>query len=473
MASLENAIQFKADVDASFDRAGKFTDHPEGLLQQIKTCNSVLHVTFPLPSKNGYEVIHGWRAEHSHHKTPVKGGIRYSPLVDEDEVIALASLMTYKCAIADIPFGGAKGGVRIDPKKYTEGEMQRITRRYTSELSKKNFIGPAVDVLAPDVGTGPREMGWIADTYSLLNANQLNSSACVTGKPISAGGIHGRIEATGLGVMYAAKEVCSIKEDMKELGLDKGLMGKKIVIQGFGNVGYNAARYFHEEDAKIVGIFEVEGGIYNSKGLNPNTVFEHRRETGSLLGMEGVEEYGPEASFLDVECDILVPAAIEQVIHKDNMDKVKAKIIVEAANGPVTMRASTSLSQNGVLIVPDILANAGGVVVSYFEWLKNLSHVRFGRMTKKHEERMTHNLIEAVERASGRWLSQEEKKRVSQGADEMELVASGLEDTIADTYNQIRQKMKSNPAIPDLRTAAYVIAIDKIAHNYMELGIFP
>ncbi|HEB83746.1 MAG TPA: Glu/Leu/Phe/Val dehydrogenase [Bacteroidetes bacterium] len=471
MAKAKQVHSFKADVDAYFDRAAELTTYPKGLLEQIRTCNLVLHIAFPLPSKRGYEVIHAWRAEHSHHKMPVKGGIRYSPLVNEDEVIALASLMTYKCAIVDVPFGGAKGGVKIDPRRYTEGELQRITRRFTTELAKKKFLDPAVDVPAPDVGTGAREMGWIYDTYNTLNPGMMDVEGVVTGKPISIGGIHGRTEATGQGVVFAAREACNVREDMRARGMTKGLPGKRVVVQGLGNVGYHAAKLFHEADAKVIAIAEYEGAIFNKDGLDPVKVAEHRKETGSILDYPEAEPY--EGPPLEIDCDILVPAAIESVIHKENAANIRAKVVIEAANGPVTREADEILREKNVLVVPDIYANAGGVTVSYFEWLKNLSHVRFGRMTQKHEEAMLHTLVESIERKTGKYFTPEERKMIMRGADELTLVISGLDQTMMESYAAIRETMLATEGVPDLRTAAFILAIDKIARNYLELGIFP
>ena len=464
---------FLADVRQAFDRAAKHTSHPVGLLEQIWNCNSVLHVSFPLARGDGYEVIHAWRAEHSHHKTPVKGGIRYSPLVNEDEVVALASLMTFKCAIVDVPFGGAKGGIMIDPKQYSIDELERITRRFTLELCRANFIGPATDVPAPDVSTGPREMGWMFDTYRTVNPGTIDAAACVTGKPVASGGIRGRTEATGQGVVFAAREACNVAEDMKARGLDTGLAGKKVLVQGFGNVGFHAARLFQESDAKVIAISEVEGTIYNEMGLDPVKVSEHRAETGSIIGAPGSTALPDDAKPLEMECDILVPAAIEQVVHRGNAPNIKAKVVVEGANGPLTFAADGILAERNVLVVPDIYANSGGVTVSYFEWLKNLSHVRFGRMTKKHEEMMLRGLIDAYEQTSGAHLSDGQRNALVHGADEFDLVNSGLDDTMTNGYAEIREVALKNKEIQDLRTAAMTVSIDKIAQCYLELGIFP
>jgi glutamate dehydrogenase (NAD(P)+) len=469
---LVKQSSFFEDVGRSFDKAARYLNYPAGLLEQIKVCNSVYHFRFPVQTGTGYEVVSGWRVEHSHHKLPTKGGIRYSEEVNEDEVMALAALMTYKCAVVDVPFGGAKGAIRINPKDHTIEQLERITRRYTAELVKKNFIGPGVDVPAPDYGTGEREMAWIADTYSALNPNQIEALACVTGKPVTQGGIRGRKEATGRGVFFGVREACGIAEDMKALGLTPGLSGKRVVVQGFGNVGYNAARFLQEGGCVIVGIAEYEGAIYNANGLDVEDVFKHRKSTKSILNFPGATNILKTADALELDCDILIPAALEKQITAENAPRIRARIIGEGANGPTTPEAEEILLKRGVLILPDIYLNAGGVTVSYFEWLKNLQHVRLGRMGKRFTETSTNQLISTIERTTNRALSEEEKRKLVHGPDEIDLVNSGLEDTMIVAYNEIREIMKQKQA-PDLRTAAFIGAIDKIATSYMELGIFP
>ena len=464
---------FFDSVSAYFDQAAALTQHPEGLLDQIKVCNSIYSFQFPVRTQHGIEVISGWRAQHSHHKLPVKGGIRYSEDANEDEVKALAALMTYKCAVMDVPFGGAKGAVKINPKNYSVEELEQITRRYTAELIKKNFIGPGVDVPAPDYGTGQREMSWIVDTYSAFHPGQIDALACVTGKPVSQGGVRGRLEATGRGVFFGLREVCSHIDDMKPLGLEKGLEGKRIVVQGLGNVGYNAAHFCQHGGAIIVGLAEYEGAIYNPEGLDVESVMKHRKQTGSLLNFPGATNLAAREEALELECDILIPAALENQITENNAPRIKAKILAEAANGPTTAGATQILLRRGILVIPDIYLNAGGVTASYFEWLKNLSHVRFGRMGKRFEQRSFENLLQVVEKSTGRTLSDEERKLVARGADEIDLVNSGLEESMAVAYNHIREVWKSDSRIPDLRTAAFIAAINKIATSYSELGIFP
>lgn len=471
--AAEEGRKFLESVNRYFERAARTTNYDEGLLSQIKACNSVYSFSFPVRGENGYEVIKAWRAEHSHHKLPVKGGIRYSEDASEDEVIALATLMTYKCAVVDVPFGGAKGAIQINPKKFSKEELERITRRYTTELIKKNFIGPAVDVPAPDYGTGAREMAWIADTYLAFHPEQIDALGCVTGKSVPQGGIRGRTEATGLGVFYGLREACSFAEDMRELGLEKGIEGKRVVVQGLGNVGYHAAKFCWEGGALLVGVTEFEGAIHKPDGIDLEKLMAHRKETGSILDFEGATNLPRREDGLELECDILIPAALENQITSENAPRIKAKIIGEGANGPITAAAEDILQEMGVMVLPDIYVNAGGVTVSYFEWLKNLSHVRFGRMEKRFEQAAFDRIIKFVEGETGRNLSEDERRMVARGADEADLVYSGLEETMSVAYSQIREILKQKKDIGTLRTAAFVNAIDKIALCYYELGIFP
>jgi glutamate dehydrogenase (NAD(P)+) len=469
-----NTHSFFGNVARHFDRAAAFTKYPKGVLEQIKQCNSVYRFQFPLRNLDGtVEVISAWRVEHSHHKLPVKGGIRFSPSVNEDEVMALAALMTYKCAIVDVPYGGAKGAVQIDPQRYTAEQVERVTRRYTHELAKKNFIGPGVDVPAPDYGTSEREMAWIADTYMAIDPGHLDGLACVTGKPVTQGGIEGRREATGRGVYYALREACAHKEDMQALGLSQGIEGKRLVVQGLGNVGYHTAKYCREGGTLIIAIAEREGAIFDPHGLDEEKAFAHRKEKGSILDYPGATNIADTRDALELECDVLIPAALENQITLKNAHKIKARILLEAANGPTTPEAEEILREKGVLIIPDVYTNSGGVTVSYFEWLKNLSHVRFGRMGKRYEEAVEQRLLRAIELATGKQFTEREKAAVVRGADELDLVNSGLEETMVVAYNYIRDALKANPKLKDLRTAAFLNAINKIARSYMELGIFP
>ncbi|MEX2600897.1 MAG: Glu/Leu/Phe/Val dehydrogenase [Balneolaceae bacterium] len=463
--------KFFAQVNKAFDRAASYTRFDQGLLSQIKICNDVLHITFPIERDNGtIETIHAWRVEHSHHKVPTKGGIRYAMSVDEDETMALAALMTYKCAVVDVPFGGAKGGIRIDKSNYSDEELERITRRYTFELYKKNFIGPGSDVPAPDYGTGEREMGWILDTFRQLSTD-INAEGCVTGKPISMGGIRGRTEATGRGVFFGVREACNNREDMNALGLEPGLEGKTFVVQGLGNVGFHAAKYMIEGGAVLIGVAEMEGSFYSKKGIDLDRLMAYRKETGRITGFEGVQELENNTRVLEMDCDILIPAALENQLNAENAPEIKAKIIAEAANGPTTSEAHEIIKSKGALIIPDNYLNAGGVTVSYFEWLKNLSHVRFGRLGKRFEEASYRRILSVIESISDRKFSEKEMDFLAQGAGEAELVDSGLEETMINAYQEINDLRKTNDV--DLRTGAFISAINKVGLIYEKMGIFP
>lgn len=471
--SGQQPYSFFQSVEKSFDKAAKFTGWDPGVLEQIKVCNSVYQMRFPVRIGDRIEVIEAYRVQHSHHKTPCKGGIRFSLEVNQDEVMALAALMTYKCAIVNVPFGGGKGGLKIDPKKYTVYELEKITRRYTAELIKKNFIGPGTDVPAPDYGTGAREMAWILDTYVAMHPGEVDAAGCVTGKPVSQGGVRGRTEATGLGVYFGIREVCNMQDVMDKLGLTVGLAGKTVVVQGLGNVGYHCAKYFREGGCKVIAIAEFEGAIYNPEGLNEEEVFKFRKETGSLVNFPGAKTLVKNTDALELECDILIPAALENVINGENAPRVKAKLIGEAANGPLTPEADENFAARGIVVVPDMYLNAGGVTVSYFEWLKNLSHVRYGRLEKRFQENLNKHILGQIEELTGKSVSAIERDFIEHGADEVDLVHSGLEETMITATREIMEIWKSNPQIPDMRTAAYVCAINKVATSYAELGIFP
>jgi len=471
---MSGQISFFKSVENYVDKAAAFTDIPQGLIEQIKACNLVLQIRFPVRVGNDYEVIEAYRVQHSHHRLPTKGGIRYAETVDQDEVMALAALMSYKCALVDVPFGGAKGGIKINPAKYTTEQLQSITRRYTAELVKKNFIGPGIDVPAPDYGTGEREMAWIVDTYTTLKPGEIDGYGCVTGKPISQGGVRGRKEATGLGVFFGVREVCSMPEVMNKIGLPLGLEGKTVVVQGLGNVGYHSAKFFREKGGcKVIAIAEYEGAIYNENGLNEEEVFQHRKATGSILNFPGATNITNSKEALELPCDILIPAALENVINGENADRIKAKIIGEAANGPCTPEADEVFAKKGIVCVPDMYLNAGGVTVSYFEWLKNLSHVRYGRMEKRFTENMNARILNQMEELSGKNMAEAERKAIMHGPDEVDLVHSGLEETMVQATREIIECWHKNPEIPDMRSAAYVVAINKVATSYSELGIFP
>jgi len=465
---------FFESVQRNFDKAAMHTGLHKGLTDQIKACNAVYQMRFPVRIGNGYEVIEAYRVQHSHHRSPTKGGIRFSHHVNQDEVMALAALMTYKCAIVDVPFGGAKGGVKVSPRAYTPAQLEKITRRYTVELIRKNFIGPSIDVPAPDYGTGEREMAWILDTYQQFKGSEIDAVGCVTGKPVNQNGIRGRTEATGRGVFYGLREFCDKEKDMKKLGLEPGIAGKTMVIQGLGNVGSYTGMISQEEgDAKIIAVSEIEGTIVNEKGINIQDLLDFRKANGTIIGFPGTKELKDRKDWVGLECDILVPAALESQIHVENAHKVKAKIIGEAANGPITADAEEILLKKGVVIIPDMYLNAGGVTVSYFEWLKNLSHMIFGRMDKRFNQNKNFNIISTVEKLTGKSLTPAEKAQIAKGADEVDLVRSGLEETMVNSFDQIYETMKRKKAVNDYRTAAFVTAIGKVANDYMTLGVFP
>lgn len=471
--SATTPYSFFGAVEKSFDKAARFTQWDPGVLEQIKQCNAVYRMHFPVKIGDKIEVIKAYRVQHSQHKTPCKGGIRFSTSVNLDEVMALAALMTFKCAIVNVPFGGAKGGISIDPKKYTPYELEKITRRYTSELIKKNFIGPGTDVPAPDYGTGEREMAWILDTYTTMRPGEIDAAGCVTGKPVTQGGVRGRREATGLGVFYGIREVCKMEDVMKKLGLTPGVEGKRVIVQGLGNVGYHAAKFFREGGAKLICLAEHDGAVYNDAGLNEEEVFQYKRKNGSIKGFPGAKHINTSDEALELDCDILIPAALENVINGENAPRVKAKIIGEGANGPLTPEADEVFIKKGTLVVPDMYLNAGGVTVSYFEWLKNLSHVRYGRMEKRFTENLNSHILGTIEELTTKKVSEREREFIMHGPDEVDLVYSGLEETMITATNEIMNCWKSNPEIPDMRTAAYVVAINKVATSYAELGIFP
>lgn len=466
-----SSFRFFDLVNRNFDKAAQYTQFDKGLLEQIKICNTVYHVTFPLRRDDGsIEVMQGWRAEHSQHKMPTKGGVRYSKTVNEDEVMALSALMSYKCAVVDVPFGGSKGGVQIDASRFSKAEIERITRRYTYELIKKGFIGPGVDVPAPDYGTGPQEMSWMLDTYKSFHSD-INAEGCVTGKSIAQGGIRGRLEATGRGVYFGIRTACDIKEDMEKVGLSLGLEGKTFVVQGLGNVGYHAAKYLIEGGAILVGVAEMEGSIYQESGIDLDKLMDIRKETGDIRNYDSAKILPTPYSVLEAECDILVPAALENQVHKGNAPDIKAKILAEAANGSTTAEAHDILKERGAIIIPDNFLNVGGVVVSYFEWLKNLSHVRFGRLEKRFEEATNVQLLKAIEQKTNTKFTDAEIANISHGADEYDLVDSGLEETMTLAYQEINEV--GQRVSVDLRTAAFIVGINKIGLNYTNMGIFP
>ena len=476
-ASNASEPSFRDSVDIMFNRAVALLDLPPGLAEKIRVCNATYTVRFGVRLRGQMTTFTGYRAVHSEHMEPVKGGIRYALGVNQDEVEALAALMTYKCALVDAPYGGSKGGLRIDPLAYDEHELEQITRRFAYELIKRDLINPSQNVPAPDMGTGEREMAWIADQYQRMHTTDINARACVTGKPVSSGGIEGRTEATGRGVQYALQEFFRHPEDLATAGLSGGLDAKAIIVQGLGNVGYHAAKFLSEEDgARITGVIERDGAVQNPDGLDIEALKAWIAEHGGVKGFDGGSYTADGASVLEAECDILIPAALEGVIHRNNANRVQARLIVEAANGPVTAGADAILRDRGVVIIPDMYANAGGVTVSYFEWVKNLSHIRFGRMERRREESRNQPIVNELERLSKssnvNWqLTPNFKEKYLKGASEIELVRSGLDDTMRGAYNDMAEVWRRRADVPDLRTAAYLVSIQKVALSYRNKGL--
>jgi glutamate dehydrogenase (NAD(P)+) len=468
---------FRESVDIMFSRAVALMDLPPGLEEKIRVCNATYTVRFGVRLRGQIQTFTGYRSVHSEHMEPVKGGIRYSLGVNQDEVEALAALMTYKCALVDTPFGGSKGGLCIDPREYDEHELELITRRFAYELAKRDLINPSQNVPAPDMGTGEREMAWIADQYKRMNTTDINAVACVTGKPINAGGIQGRTEATGRGVQYALQEFFRHPEDVKAAGLSGTLDGKRVIVQGLGNVGYHAAKFLQEEDGcRIIGIIERDGALHNEDGLDVDKVRAWLAKHGGISGYPDATHHADGAALLEEECDILIPAALEGVINMSNADRIKAPLIIEAANGPVTAGADEILQKKGTVIIPDMYANAGGVTVSYFEWVKNLSHIRFGRMQRRQEEARHQLVVDELERLSkekslGWTLSPDFKDKYLRGAGELELVRSGLDDTMRAAYQAMRDVWHERDDVRDLRTAAYLVSIRKVAASYRAKGL--
>ncbi|MCU7845192.1 MAG: Glu/Leu/Phe/Val dehydrogenase [Candidatus Thiodiazotropha sp. (ex Monitilora ramsayi)] len=472
MAEVTSGLTFRQSVDHMVDRALALMELEPGIANAIKSCTSVLQVSFPVEIRGKVELFTGWRAVHSIHRLPSKGGLRYSESVDQQEVEALAALMTYKCAIVDVPFGGSKGGLYINPDNYSREELKRITRRFARELSAAGFLNPATNVPAPDMGTGQREMAWIADTYKHLYPEDVNALACVTGKPVAHGGVNGRTEATGRGVQYALQEFFRHKEELNASGLDGSLEGKNTILQGLGNVGYHAAKFLTEEDGvKITAIIEQDGAVYNPDGVHVEEAYYHRCSHGGLKGFAGGEFIEDGTSALELECDILIPAAIEGVITESNAPNIRAKLIAEAANGPITFEADRILRNRGITILPDAYVNAGGVVVSYFEWIRNLSHMRFGRIERRLDEARGRHVVRALEETTGRKVPEWISNSLSRGADELDLVRSGLDDSMRQAMQEIIDIRSRKPEIEDFRTAAYVIALQKLARSYLDIGV--
>ena len=461
---------FLSSVEKIFMQSSEAINVPDDIKNKINVINSTYIVRFGVRLRGGLHTFIGYRSVHSEHREPVKGGIRYAPHVNQQEVEALAALMTYKCALVEVPFGGSKGGLIINPDDWDEKELERITRRFTQELAKRDLISMAQNVPAPDMGTGEREMVWMADEYKRLNPNELNTWACVTGKPVGQGGIRGRVEATGRGVQYALQEVFRHPKDIEFSGLCGGLENKRVIVQGLGNVGYHAAKFLSEEDGCLIThVLERDGYVFNDAGININELAEYIKKNGGCREYSGFATY--DRDVLQDDCDILIPAALESVIHSGNASGIKAKIIVEAANGPVTYEANTILLEKNCLIIPDLYANSGGVTVSYFEWIKNISHIRFGRLQRRQLEHKTRRMVEGIEQMTGKGFPQNILDDIAKGPSELDLVRSGLEDIMCQTYQEISKRWHSNDDIPDLRTAAMSIAIERIVKSYESIGI--
>ncbi|MEL6646727.1 MAG: Glu/Leu/Phe/Val dehydrogenase [Pseudomonadota bacterium] len=477
MSANSKEPSFRESVDLMFNRAVALMDLPPGLEEKIRVCNATYTVRFGVRLRGQIQTFTGYRSVHSEHMEPVKGGIRYAMAVNQDEVEALAALMTYKCAVVEVPFGGSKGGLRIDPRDWDAEELELITRRFAYELAKRDLINPSQNVPAPDMGTGEREMAWMADQYRRMNTTDINSRACVTGKPVNAGGIQGRTEATGRGVQYALQEFFRHPDDVAKAGMSGTLDGKRVIVQGLGNVGYHGAKFLQEEDGcKIIGIIERDGALYDEAGLDVEDVRNWIAKHNGVDGYPSGKYTKNGAKLLEEDCDILLPAALEGVINLDNAANIKAGLIIEAANGPVTAGADAILREKGTVIIPDMYANAGGVTVSYFEWVKNLSHIRFGRMQRRQEETRHQLLLDELERISKdnsiNWtLTPTFKDRYLKGAGELELVRSGLDDTMRSAYQEIAETWRSRDDVTDLRTAAYLVAINKVVSSYNSLGL--
>lgn len=470
--SVQESMSFRECVDRMVDRAIVASGLDPNTAKIIQACNVVSQIKFPVRIRGKVEVFTGWWAIHSSHRLPAKGGLRYAPIVNQDEIEALAALMSYKCALADVPFGGAKGGLLINPANYTDDELREITRTFGIELARKEYLSPALSVPAPDMGTSANEMAWISDAYKSMFPEDVNQAACVTGKPLSRGGIPGRTEGTGKGVQFALREFFRHPDELEAAGLTDGLAGQRVIVQGLGNVGYHTAKFLSEEDdVKIAGVIERDGAVTNPDGLNIHNLRQHLAETRGVKGFAGGDYTENGAQALEMDCDILIPAAVESQIHANNAMAISTKLIVEAANGPVTYEADEILRQRGVTILPDIYVNAGGVTVSYFEWTRNLSHMRFGRLQRRYEELRGSNYLRALEVLTEKTAPDKLRGEIVRGASELDLVRSGLDDTLRSAFQDMREVIKHNENIHDFRTAAYAVAIAKIAQSYYDLGL--
>ena len=469
---IQEGMSFRECVDRMVDRAIIASGLDPGTAKIIEACNVVSQIKFPVRIRGKVEIFTGWWAIHSNHRLPAKGGLRYAPIVNQDEIEALAALMSYKCALADVPFGGAKGGLLINPANYTEQELREITHTFGTELARKEYLSPSLSVPAPDMGTSAREMVWIADAYKNMFPEDVNQGACVTGKPLNRGGISGRVEATGKGVQFALREFFRHPDELDATGLNDGLAGQRVVVQGLGNVGYHTAKFLSEEDGvKVIGVIEHDGAVVNPDGLNIHNLRQHLAETRGVKDFAGGDYTENGAQALEMDCDILIPAALECQIHANNAMAIKTKLVVEAANGPVTYEADEILRHRGVTVLPDIYVNAGGATVSYFEWARNLSHMRFGRMQRRYDELRGNTYVRALEQVTGKAAPDKLRDEIVRGASELDLVRSGLDDTLRTAFQDICDTIKHNENIHDFRTAAYAVAIAKIAQSYYDLGL--
>ena len=463
-------INFLEDTNKFVEKALKYSDISSGLAKKIVVCNSTYTVRFGVRLRGEIQTFEGWRSVHSEHMEPAKGGIRYDMATNADEVEALAALMTYKSAIINVPFGGSKGGLKINPKDWTRNEIEKITRRFAQELIKRDLISPSQNVPAPDIGTSSLEMAWIADEYRKINPTDINAVACVTGKPINKNGLIGREEATGRGIQFIVREFFRNEDLYSKLQLDKNLNNKTMIVQGIGNVGYHLAKFLTTEDkVKLVGIAEYNGGIISKDGIDIEKAKKFFDKKGTLNGFPNSKYIKDGSLILNKECDILIPAAREGVITKSNANLIKAKLIVEAANGPITYKADSILKRKNIFIIPDVLANAGGVAVSYFEWVKNIRHIRFGRLEKRKNILQFNQLIEAIESMTGKEMHKKYKQDFHEGINEIDLVRSGLDDMMIDGFQQVKDVAINNKL--DFRTAAFKLAIDKIAMTYDYIGL--
>ena len=463
---------FLLDTNRYVNKALKYSQLSNDLAKKIITCNSTYTVRFGVRLRGQIYTFEGWRSVHSEHMEPTKGGIRFDMDTHVEEVEALAALMSYKCAIINVPYGGSKGGLKIDPSQWESRELEKITRRFAQELIKRDLISPSMNVPAPDIGTSSKEMAWIADEYRKIHPADINGSACVTGKPPSKNGLVGREEATGRGVQYIVKEFFRNPDLLKLVKLDSDLSTKSFILQGLGNVGYHLSKFLTEDDGvKLIGISEFNGGIYNEDGIN----VEHSKK---YFTKHNTFENYPKATFikdssllLKRKCDILIPAARENVITEKNAADISANLIVEAANGPISYKGNQILNRKKIFVIPDILANGGGVAVSYFEWVKNLRHIRFGRLEKRRNQIQLNNLIEAIESMTGKTMPAKYKTNFHDGIEEIDLIRSGLDDMMIDGFQSVKKEFIETDKITDFRTAAFKAAIEKIALSYDFIGL--